>query len=57
MIRVEVAEQKAEERDIEKGIVAVARQLLDVLDDETISQKTGLTLKEVQQLRQSQNPA
>ncbi len=47
---VEVAEQKAEKKGIEK----VAQQLLDILDDETISQKTGLTLAEVQQLRQSQ---
>lgn len=28
--------------------------LLDVLDDEAISEKTGLTLAEAQQLRQSQ---
>ncbi|PID50471.1 MAG: hypothetical protein CR991_01320, partial [Proteobacteria bacterium] len=29
----------------------IARQLLDVLDDHTIARKTGLTVKEVAQLR------
>lgn len=31
--------------------IAIARQLLDRLDDETISQTTGLSLEEVQRLR------
>jgi hypothetical protein len=30
--------------------IAIARELLDVLDIETICQKTGLTVAEVQQL-------
>ena len=30
----------------------IAQQLLDVLDDQTISEKTGLTLEDIQQLRQ-----
>lgn len=51
---VEVAARKAAERGEQRGIEKVARQLLDVLDDETISEKTGLTLAEVQGLRQSQ---
>lgn len=33
--------------------IEIARQLLDVLDVETISQKTGLTIAEVQSLRKS----
>jgi predicted transposase/invertase (TIGR01784 family) len=32
----------------------IARQLLDLLDEETISQRTGLTLEEVQQLKGEQ---
>jgi predicted transposase/invertase (TIGR01784 family) len=42
------------ERGIEEGMkqkaIAIARELLDVLDIETICQKTGLTVAEVQQL-------
>ncbi len=53
---VEVAEQKAKKAGLEEGrkegIEAVARRLLDILDDEMISQKTGLTLDEVRKLRQ-----
>jgi hypothetical protein len=30
----------------------IAKELLDVLDDQTISEKTGLTLEAIQQLRQ-----
>jgi predicted transposase/invertase (TIGR01784 family) len=30
----------------------IAKQLLDVLDDQKISEKTGLTLEDIQQLRQ-----
>ena len=36
---------------IQKGIVEVAINLLDVLDDELISQKTGLSIERVAQLR------
>jgi predicted transposase/invertase (TIGR01784 family) len=57
------AEKKAMEKGIEKGIekgrqegqretaIAIARQLLDVLDVETIAQKTGLSLAEIEALR------
>jgi len=31
----------------------IARELLDVLDNETIAAKTGLTVKEVEDLRES----
>jgi len=41
--KAEGSQQKAKE---------IAQQLLDVLDDETISLKTGLTLAQVRQLRQ-----
>ncbi|UBF26873.1 Rpn family recombination-promoting nuclease/putative transposase [Kovacikia minuta CCNUW1] len=55
--------KKGMEKGIEKGIelgreegrkqqaIAIARSLLDVLDIETISQKTGLSPTEIQQLR------
>ncbi|MPQ45183.1 Rpn family recombination-promoting nuclease/putative transposase [Clostridium tarantellae] len=51
--------ENAEEKGIEKGLVIgkkegieeVAKNLLDVLDDETISLKTGLTINEVKNLR------
>lgn len=54
------AEKKAEkalEKELEKGrkegVEAVACQLLDILDDETISQKSGLTVDQVRTLRQT----
>ena len=56
---VEVAERKAEERGEKRGekrgIEKVAQKLLDVLDNETISEKTGLSLEDIQKLRQSQS--
>lgn len=53
------AERKGIERGIKKGIkqgvkqgkIEVAKNLLDVLDNETISIKTGLSIDEVQSLR------
>ncbi|MGB0560389.1 MAG: Rpn family recombination-promoting nuclease/putative transposase [Spirulinaceae cyanobacterium] len=48
---------KAEKVGLEQGrkekAIEIARQLLDVLDVETISQKTGLTVIEIEQLRNS----
>lgn len=41
----------AEQKGIEKGIKEVAINLLDILDDETISMKTGLTVNEIKELR------
>jgi predicted transposase/invertase (TIGR01784 family) len=50
------AVQKGLEEGIEEGMrrkaLEIAKQLLDVLDDQTISEKTGLTLEAIQQLRQ-----
>ena len=45
------AEHIQEEKQEEKR--AIARQLLDVLDIETISQKTGLSIQEIQQLQKN----
>lgn len=42
---------KAKEEGIEQGIEQAARALLDILDDETISRKLNLPIKEVQRLR------
>ncbi|WP_346868480.1 Rpn family recombination-promoting nuclease/putative transposase [Clostridium sp. UBA1353] len=52
--------QKGIEEGIEKGIekgeknkaIEIAKNLLDILDDETISIKTGLTIEEVKRLRE-----
>ncbi|HFC93058.1 MAG TPA: hypothetical protein ENJ51_09630 [Leucothrix mucor] len=45
------------ERGMEKGIqderLRLAHQLLDLLDDETIADKTGLPLEEVMALRKA----
>ena len=49
------AERKGVEQGIKQGIkqgkIEVAENLLDVLDNETISMKTGLSIDEVQALR------
>jgi predicted transposase/invertase (TIGR01784 family) len=54
-----LAEREGLERGLERGLqegrkakaIEIARQLLNILDDETISQTTGLTLEEIQNLR------
>ena len=47
--------EKGRREGIEEGIqqekVEIAKNILDVLDDETISLKTGLTIEKIQQLR------
>jgi hypothetical protein len=44
---IKIGEQRGrKERDFE-----IARELLDVLDNETISVKTGLTVEEIEALR------
>ena len=56
---LDTAEQKGIQKGIEQGIeqgelkqkFEIARNLLDILDDETISIKTGLSLKEISKLR------
>ncbi len=53
------AERKGLQKGIEKGKkegakqekILIAKNLLDVLDDEIISNKTGLSLKEIKELR------
>jgi predicted transposase/invertase (TIGR01784 family) len=52
-------EKRGEKKGLEKGLeeggklakIEIARQLLDVLDIETIAQKTGLSLEELQSLQ------
>lgn len=36
---------------IEQGIIQIAKNLLDILDDETIAIKTGLSIPQIQELR------
>jgi predicted transposase/invertase (TIGR01784 family) len=45
------AEIRGEKRGIEKEKIAIAKNLLDVLDIETISLKTGLSVEEIERLR------
>lgn len=45
----------AEEKGAKKEKIEIAKNLLDVLDDETISLKTGLSIEEVKQIRKEQN--
>jgi len=47
-------EKKGEERGEKKASIAIAQQLFDVLDLETIAQKTGLTLEELRSLKQDE---
>ncbi|MBB6713470.1 hypothetical protein H7E68_01820 [Clostridium gasigenes] len=48
-------EERAEEKGIEKGEInkamEIAKNLLDILDDETIALKTSLSVKEIKLLR------
>ena len=50
------AEKKGMEKGMEKGIekekINIAKNLLDVLDDETIALKTGLSIEKIKQLRE-----
>ncbi|NJM47756.1 MAG: Rpn family recombination-promoting nuclease/putative transposase [Alkalinema sp. RU_4_3] len=48
---IRYAEQKGRQEGRKETMIEIARQLLDVLDAETISVKTGLTLAEIQALR------
>ena len=55
-LRDKISELNAAERKgIEKGRkeekIAIARNLLDILDNETIALKTGLTISDVENLR------
>ena len=62
-IRDEIsALSKAKEEGIEQGMqkgakeekILIAKNLLDILDNNTISEKTGLSLEEVRQLRNNE---
>ena len=45
------AERKGIEKGIERGKLEIAKNLLDVLDDETIAVKTGLSIEVIKKLR------
>lgn len=45
----------AEERGFDKAMHKVAKSLLDVLDNETIASKTGLSLEDIIELRNKNN--
>lgn len=47
----EAAEKIGEKRGEKRGKLEVARNLLDMLDDETIATKTGLDIEEIKKLR------
>jgi hypothetical protein len=42
---------EAKDEGLAEGIIQIARQLLDILDEETISQKTGLPLETIRSLK------
>jgi predicted transposase/invertase (TIGR01784 family) len=44
--------QEGLQEGMKRKALEIAQQLLDVLDDQTIMQKTGLTLEDIQELRQ-----
>lgn len=46
------AERKGIKKGEKKKAIEIAKNLLDVLDDETISLKTGLSINDVAKLRQ-----
>ena len=58
---IELAKEKGIEKGIVKGIeqrnIEIAKNLLDILDDETIALKTGLDIKVIQKLRWSKKNA
>ncbi len=43
--------QKGIEKGKKEGIIEIAKNLLDILDDKTIAIKTGLSLEEIKELR------
>ena len=45
------AKEEGKSEGIKEGIKEVAIKLLDILDDKTISEKTGLDIEEVRELR------
>ena len=49
--RLSEAEERGEERGEKRKAIEIANNLLDILDDETIALKTGLSVAEVKELR------
>ena len=49
----ETLKKEGREEGIKEGKLEIARQLLDVLDLETIAQKTGLSIEEIKKLKKS----
>ena len=50
--KIASAEEKGEERGEQRGVLRVAQNLLDILDDAAISEKTGLPIDDVRKLRE-----
>ncbi len=48
----EQGREEGREEGMREAKLEIAKQLLDVLDEESISQKTGLSLEEVQKLKE-----
>ncbi len=46
--------EKGREEGREEEKIVIAKNLLDILDNETIAQKTGLSIEEIQEIRKSQ---
>ena len=54
LTREKSAEEKGREEGSSSKALEIARNLLEVLDDETISAKTGLTIEEVKMLKEEE---
>jgi predicted transposase/invertase (TIGR01784 family) len=50
-LALEKAEKKGREEGEKKKAIEIARNLLDVLDNEMIAKKTGLSVEEIEKLR------
>lgn len=50
--RIKTAREEGIKEGMEKGEIAIARNLLDILDDETIALKTGFSIEQIKKLRQ-----
>jgi len=50
--RIKTAREEGIKEGMEKGKIAIARNLLDILDDETIALKTGFSIEQIKKLRQ-----
>ncbi|WP_330680470.1 hypothetical protein [Holtiella tumoricola] len=50
--KFEEGKEEGREEGIKEGVYKVARSLLDILDDNTIADKTGLSYDEVKRLRE-----